>query len=182
MVDTQSIYLIWDLLIIPVAIAFRLFYTLGGWPEAPYRIFRIVYFVPFIRQPDGQVKRYVLKWDRIATHSPATFTIKGPDGVEAEFMVDETLQSRSNGRPAWFYNWNDTRPIPFNPSEDRCDPIIVHKMLSNKVVADIHREGEKKRKRGGIWLAIMLIGIVGMIGYIGWLVYNVYCGQAPGRC
>lgn len=170
-------------LIIVIAIIMRVWFTLGGWPEAYYRIFRKDYFVPVIREPDGKKKRWILRTSRIHSHSPASFSLNWKTGKEddgGEYLIETDKQSRSNGRPSYDYNYNDCRPIPVEPDQQRCDPIVVHKAIANKVVGDIHREGEKKKKRGGIWIAIIVISIIGLVGYYSWYLHDLQC--KAGHC
>lgn len=172
-------------IIIPIAILFRIWFTLGGWPEAYWRIFRKEYFCAFIREPDGKKKRWVIRSNRIQSHSPATFTFDWRtgkfDGENAgEYLIESDKQSRSNGRPSWDYNYNDARPIPQESDAQRCDPINVHRAIQNKVVTDIHREGQKKKKRGGVWLALIGISIIGLIGYYAWYLHDLQC--KAGHC
>lgn len=171
-------------IVIPIAIAMRIWFTLGGWPEAYYRIFRKDYFVPVIREPDGKKKRWILRTSRIHSHSPATFAMDWKTGKEdpnaGEYLIEPDKQSRSNGRPSWDYAYNDCRPIPQDPGADRCDPVVVHKAIQNKVVGDIHREGEKKKRRGRVWLGIIVISIIGLIIYYAWYLHDVAC--KAGHC
>lgn len=166
-----------NLSFLPLLIFFRVWYSLGGWPEAWYRLRRVDYFVQFIREASGKITRHVHKWDKIRRNSPAMFSFKGGD-----WLVDEDLQSRSNGRPAWFYNYNDARPIPMGVDKLRCDPVLIQKGFRNKTIGDIHRTGEDKKPKDKLWLAIILIALVGMTIYSVYLGYNIYCGQAPARC
>lgn len=172
---TQFLYA-YDVGLIVIAAIMRVWYTLGGWPEAYYRIVRKDYFNPYIEQPNGKVKRHVIPDSKIRKHSPSTFEIDG-----ADYLIDPDRQVRSNtGRPAWFYRWDDCRPLSFDPGESRCDPIVVHKAIRSTVVADIHREGAKKKKRGGVWLAIIVVSIIGLIGYYAWYLHDLQC--KAGHC
>jgi hypothetical protein len=172
-------------IIIPIAIAMRIWFSLGGWPEAYWRIFRKEYFAAFIREPDGKKKRWVIRSNRIQSHSPATFSFDWRTGKfdgdgAGEYLIETDKQSRSNGRPAWDYNYNDARPIPQETDQERCDPGTVHRAIHNAVIKDIHREGQKKKKRGGVWIALIVISIIGLIGYYSWYLHDLQC--KAGHC
>lgn len=172
-------------LIIAVAVVMRIWFTLGGWPEAYWRIFRKEYFCAFIREPDGKKKRWVIRANRIQSHSPATFSFDWRTGKfdgdgAGEYLIETDKQSRSNGRPAWDFNYNDARPIPQETDQQRCDPITVHRAIYNATIKDIHREGKKPVKRGRIWLGIILISLAGLGLYYAWYVYDSLC--KAGHC
>lgn len=170
-------------LIAGVALAFRVWNMLGGWPEAWYRIRRISYFVDYIRGPDKRFRKHVFKAAIIQHHSPAMFAF----GRGSYLVPDNEASNSASGAPLWFHNWDDSRPIPVTLGKDaefreRMPPEVIRKGFESKVAADIHRHGAPETHKTSWLILVAILVLVVLIMGVLYYDYNTYCATHPNQC
>jgi len=163
--------------LIIVLIAYRIWNTLGGYPEAFYRITRKPYFLQYLVEVDGRISRYVHKFSMIESHSPAKFTFR-----KLDWFVDNSQTARSNGRPAWFYNYDNSIPIPvIEQSRTKVSPLLIFKAFRNKTVSDMHKLEERKTNLKYLTAFVYIIIIVAVVAGT-YYSYNTFCALNPAKC
>ena len=143
-----------------------IYYALGGYPEANYRIARIPYFVQYLLLEDGTVKRKVHNWKKITTASPPHFITK--HGV---FYIDKDNSARSKGRPAWFYHMGKSLPIPVNTGQFQTpgynlDPITIKRAYRTDIERRLRSISQGRIRFGWIWWILALLVVGGVIYYL----------------
>lgn len=176
MVDVFAIYLFSS----PFLIFLYIWRKLGGWPEAYWRIRRIPYFCVHIFDAGGQDNRYVLPMSEIQHKSEAGFDLNGK-----RRLTSEEDMGHDTGRPAWWYNYNEMRPIPmfsWMKGGKQWDASLVGAAYENRSIEDMHRIG--RRGVPGLWLfVIALLVLVLIVAAAGvYFAYNNYCAIEPARC
>lgn len=179
MVDAFSIYLYSS----PFLIFLYIWRKLGGWPEAYWRIRKIPYFCVHVFDAAGQDNRYVLQMTEIQHKSEAGFDLNG----KRRLTSDEDM-GHDTGRPAWYYNYNEMRPIPVftwaKTSNDRrqWDASLVGAAYENESISNMHRLG--RRGIPPLWMMIIVLIILVLIvaGAGAYFAYNDYCALNPARC
>ena len=161
----------------------KIWHSLGGYPEAWYRISHVPYFVAWFFGPDNEPERKVFKYSIIQTHSPAGFDYAG-----GRYFIDEKGPSvaKSNGRMAWLYNWDESEPIPFKDWKhgSRWAPDLIRKAFRTVIVRDMHRLGEEAKVKTGMNIVkVVVFGVIIAIGIISlYFSYNAFCGAHPNSC
>ena len=165
----------------PFIFIILLVYKLGGPQEAYYRIFRIPYFAMTVFMPDGSEAFAVLPYRLIQRHSPASFSYNGKMR-----QIDDRNMGRHNGRPKWFYNWDDMTALPVMHWNDgnKIDPSLLDAAWNNKFLEDLSRLGQKNSPLLMILTVIIVIAVVAlMIGAVSaYYSHSVLCAVKPGSC
>src|SRR5437660_4316490 len=128
----ETIWLVY-LGISPFVLTTLIVYKLGGPREAYYRLARIPYFAMTVFMPDGSEVFAVLPYSLIQRRSPAAFSYNGKMR-----QIDDRNMGRHNGRPKWFYNYDDMTALPIMHWNEgnKIDPSLIDGAWNNKFLED----------------------------------------------
>lgn len=187
MADYSTVYVL-----VGAFIAFRIYNTLGGWPEAYYRIRRWSYFIDYIKGPDKRFRKHT-KLSKEIHHSPAMWNL----GKGSYLVPDQEASASASGAPLWFHNWDDARPIPTSLDvvtdeasgmtttkyRERMSPEAIRRGFENKIAADVHRNTEQNPQRGmsTLMLIILIVAVVLMVGVL-YYEYSNGCAVHAATC
>jgi hypothetical protein len=178
MVDT--IWLLY-LGISPFVLATLIIYKLGGPREAYFRLSRIPYFAITVFLPDGSEVFEVLRYSLIQRHSPAMFSFNGKMR-----QIDDKNMGRHNGRPKWFFNWDDMTALPIMHwnGGNKIDPSLIDGAWNNKFLEDLSRLGQKGSPLLSLLIVIMVIATIALvIGAVStYYSHDALCAIKPGKC
>jgi hypothetical protein len=151
---------------------------LGGWPEAYYRIAQIPYFVQWVWGPTREPGRWVHKTEIIDTKK------KSFRCNEKDWQLNEEAMGRDTGRPAWYYLYDETEPLPIFKFKEgaKMTPDMITAAYENDCIERVHRIGQGRRFPLVLMfmLAILIVIIIVMIGV--YFNYNTYCAVTPEKC
>jgi hypothetical protein len=178
MVDT--IWLIY-LGISPFILGILIVYKLGGPREAKFRIFGIAYFAMTVFMPDGSEVFQILPYNLIQRHSPPSFSYNGKMRY-----IDNRNMGRHRGRPKWFYNWDDSTPLPIMHWNDgtKIDASLIDGAWNNKFLEDLSRLGQKGSPMFALLVVIVVVAVLALVvsGITAYFSHDVLCAIKPGSC
>jgi len=143
-----------------------IYYALGGYPEANYRIFRVRYFAQVLFQEDKTPKRKVYKWTRIITASPPHFITK-----EGLYYIDPENTAMTKGRPTWYHQKGKSLPIPvftgqFKTPGYNLDPLTIKRAYKTDIDRRLRSISKDKIRFGWLWYILALLVTIGVIYYL----------------
>jgi hypothetical protein len=165
----------------PFILAILIIAKLGGPREAYYRLSRIPYFGMTVFMPDGSELFEVLRYSLIQKHSPASFSYNGKMR-----QIDDKNMGRHNGRPKWFFNWDDMAALPIMHWNEgnKIDPSLIDGAWNNKFLEDLSRLGQKASPLFALLFVVLVVGVIALVIGAVSVYYNhdVLCAIKPGSC
>jgi len=153
---------------------------LGGWPEAWYRIWRTSYFTFHPFGPDRSEGRFVLKMSDINTKTnPPSFTFG-----EKVWHVNDDAMGRDTGRPAWYYHFEDTEPLPIFAWKkgSKLDPAMIAAAYENDCIERVHRIGRGRSVGMVFWVLLLVVIVIVIVAISAYYNYNTFCAVTPEKC
>lgn len=165
----------------PFVLLTLIVYKLGGPREAKFRIFGTIYFAMTVFMPDGSESFQVLPYNLIQRHSPPSFSYNGKMRY-----IDNKNMGRHNGRPKWFYNWDDSTPLPIMHWNDgsKIDASLIDGAWNNKFLEDLSRLGQKGSPLMGLLIIILIVAAIALvIGAVStYYSHDALCAIKPVNC
>ncbi|HJZ06125.1 MAG TPA: hypothetical protein VJ327_09835 [Patescibacteria group bacterium] len=163
-----------------MAVFLLIYRRLGGYPEANYRIMHTPYIVTQIFEADLAPRRDVHKLSKVKPGSPPMLEF-----LDKFFILSPENMARDTGRPCWYFNYSDTRPIPlftWVTGKPIWDPELIKAGFKNKALVEMHSLGRPSMSK--IWFFILFgVMIVFVFAVVSaYYSYNAYCGISPQNC
>lgn len=152
---------------------------LGGWPEAHYRVWGIVYFRQVIFEEDGTPNTWILKKEIIHSSLPQ---FENSGGLWQ--VPDPEDTGRYRGRPSYYYNRGDSRPIPlrsWTKHEDKWNPELQKAAYDDDSIERARSLG-RKLPFPVIWIFVVALIACVIAGVAAYYSHETLCAVKPLVC
>jgi hypothetical protein len=162
-----------------IEFGFIIFFKLGGYPIALWRIFRVPFFFRGTVEADGEItitphKRSIIENNPNIADMVPHFTIKNSNGKPEMKLIDQKNAGRRIGRDFYIYRLNQSTNIPIRTGYK--DGLISAEALNKAFHADIVERlrniGIQREKKTKIpWIKVLFGILLAIAG-----IYVIYFG------